>query len=132
MNRIRVLRAEGPARIVAFPRTLRSDGARCLMQVRAIPRGWPAASPYDRIAALQEVAGGRWRAIDGDGKLLVELTDAGAKKARLLGTDGWWEFGPAVFHKLRDVVDPSSDLCILDVRLDVGGRRPEVTVRVVA
>jgi hypothetical protein len=115
---------------VAFPRTLRFDGRKYHMDVRTIPRRWSVTSPYGCIVAVREVAPDRWQAIDGNGKHLLDLPDTGAKRVPLLGEARDWEFGQATFAILRRAIGPVTDLCILDVRLDLA--RPQVVVQVVA
>lgn len=87
--------------------------------VRTIPRDWPGPVPCGCIAAVLEVAEDRWRAFDGGGKFLVELTTSGAIKAPLIGEEAKWDFGPAVLHTLRRAIPIDSNLCFLDVSLNM-------------
>ena len=116
-------------RLVIFPQTLWFDGKKCHMDVRVIPRDWPGVGPYECVTALRRVAPDWWQAIDRNGRHLVDLTDTGAEKVPLLGETRHWEFGQATFHRLKRVLDPESELHILDVSLDV--RRPEVVIQVI-
>lgn len=115
---------------MVWPRTLWSYGKKCSLMVRTIPRDWPGLVPYGCIAVVLEVAQDRWRAFDGEGEFLVELTTSGAIKVPLIGEEAKWEFGPAVFHTLRRAIPTESNVCFLDVSLNMA--RPEVVVVVVA